>query len=84
MLLEKAQWKGRWAISQLYIEDSMTAGGLSAIKSFEKLKLTIDHNESEGGQMDRTLAHALERLINVQYLSRNKIVKTLPGEHHSL
>ena len=62
----------------------MTGGGLSAIKSFEKLKLKINHNAPEGGQTYRTLAHVLKRLIIVQYLSRDKIVKALPGEHHSL
>lgn len=84
MLLGKVGWEGTWALSQTYIAGSMMGGRLSAMKSFKRLDLTIDQFEAEHGQTDGTFAHALERLISLQYLSQNFFIKVLPGKSESV
>ena len=84
MLLEKMQWDGAWALAQAYVAGSMMAGRLSTMKSMEQLELTIENFETEKGQTDGTLAHALERLISWQYANQGLAIKTLPGKSPSV
>jgi lipopolysaccharide biosynthesis protein len=58
----------------------MMAGRLVAMKALQDLELSVDDFETEQGQTDGTLAHALERLISWQYANQGLIIKTLPGE----
>ena len=66
-------------MSQSYVAGSMMAGRLSTLQSLEELQLTINDFEVENGQTDGTLAHALERIISWQYLSKGLMIKTLTG-----
>jgi len=84
MLLEKMKWDGAWALAQSYVAGSMMAGRLSTMKSLEQLELTIDNFETEQGQTDGTLAHALERLMSWQYANQGLTIKALPGESPSV
>ena len=83
-LLEKMQWDGAWALAQSYVAGSMMAGRLSTMKPLERLELTLDNFETELGQTDGTLAHALERLISWQYAKQGLTIQTLPGESLSV
>ena len=78
-LLRRTRWSGSWALSQSYVAGSMMAGRLSTLQSLEELQLTINDFEVENGQTDGTLAHALERIISWQYLSKGLMIKTLTG-----
>ena len=84
MLLEKMQWDGAWALAQAYVAGSMMAGRLSTMKSMEQLDLTIENFETEKGQTDGTLAHALERLISWQYANQGLAIKIVPGNSPSV
>jgi len=62
-LCDRAQINARWLLSRRFAAGSFWAARTTALISFEDWELGWESFEPEQGQVDGTLAHALERLM---------------------
>jgi hypothetical protein len=69
----------KWAIKQDFIAGSMFAGRVSLLSSLTTKSPSLNCYESELGQVDATLAHAMERFLSVFVQHQNFDLVEVPG-----
>lgn len=79
-LLAELGWPGSKFLQEHYVVGTMFAARLEPLKSFLELPITRLDFEQEVGQLDGTLAHALERLISAIYASNSMDIEFLSAD----
>jgi len=69
----------KWAIKKDFIAGSMFAGRVHLLSSLTRKAPSLNCYESELGQVDATLAHAMERFLSVFIQHQNFALEEVPG-----
>jgi hypothetical protein len=70
----------KWALERHFIAGSMFAGKVKPLMPLTIKAPTLDSYEPELGQVDATLAHAMERFISIFIASQNYHIEQIPGD----
>jgi hypothetical protein len=69
----------KWALERHFIAGSMFAGKVKSLMPLTIKAPTFDSYEPELGQVDATLAHAMERFISIFIARQNYHIEEIPG-----
>ena len=69
-----------WFLRQQFVAGSMWAARSESLDLLQRLPLQLESFEAEAGQIDGTLAHALERLMPALVQADGTAIEALPGD----
>lgn len=70
----------KWALQRNFVAGSMFAGRVDILKPLIDKTPTIESYESEAGQVDATLAHAMERFLSIFIKHQNFDLEEITGD----
>ncbi len=70
----------QWALQRNFIAGSMFAGKVKPLSPLTSKSPTLECYEPELGQVDATLAHAMERYISLFVVNQNYQIEQIPGD----
>jgi lipopolysaccharide biosynthesis protein len=70
----------KWALQLNFIAGSMFAGRVKPLSPLTNKSPTLECYEPELGQVDATLAHAIERFVSVFVVNQNYQIEQIPGD----
>lgn len=79
-LLATIDVSGQSAVEKVFIAGSMFAGKVSAFKPLVNSLPTLSSYEPEQGQVDATLAHAIERFLSIYIQHHGYLIEEIPGD----
>jgi hypothetical protein len=79
-LLETINVSGQSAVKKVFIAGSMFAGKVNAFKPLMNSLPTLASYEPEQGQVDATLAHAIERFLSIYIQHHDYLIEEIPGD----